>query len=368
MRDISESIYELLVELDDICRENEIEYCLEGSIARNAYFTNDIKTGVYEANISMDIDNIKKLYKVIEKFSKENRCFESVINTKKKRNFVIRYLNTNTFFLDLMHPNRSLNKGIRINIHLRTNRYDNPYLKEEKRLRIAWKCGANNIVTLRNNFCIIAKMKLKRMFLGELKVGKKVLQEWFTYNEKKIDYTNFEKYLAENGIDKNNMLTIMNEALAEKKTQTETFKMSELANYDEYSIIRREIPMFFVNGIEIPAFLYDEVTYVTIKGRNFPVPKHTELYLWFAMGVKHAFNLADKESENVIASELLSYKEIRKKYKKYFNKNRRLDKYLKREKVLRAIIRLPIRKMFDKFEDIFFNQRGQEPENRTVEL
>ena len=369
MRDISKSIYELLSELDELFRENEIEYCLEGNIVRDAYLRGSMNSGVYEANISMDTKNMRKLYSVIETFKREDRLFECPTNTKRKRDFVIRYLNTKTFFLDLKRPGRSINKCIRVNIYLRVNRYDNPLANKAKKLQIAWRSGTNNMVVLRNNFLRCSLMKFKRIIFGELSVGKKAVKKWLAYNEKQIDYSNFNKFHESKGISQNDLLDLMRNILVEKKEQSEAFKNSQLTNFEEYLEIRRELPVLTVNGTSIPAFMYDNLSYVNINDKKFPIPSPTELYLWFALGIKNAFNAAGEgENDNVIASELLSYDDMLKKYKPYFDKHKKKDRFLKKERIIRGIIRRPIRKMFDEFERIFFTERGYDTEGDASDL
>ena len=356
MRDISEAVFELLEEIDDICKENNIEYCLEDTVARDGYLSNRIKSGTYEANISMDTENIRKFYKVMESFSKEGRYFESIANTVNKRAFVARYLNTNTFYINLRKPNQAVNKCIRVNIHLRLNKYDNPNKAKARKLQIAWKCRANSFRVFYRNIIPCVLMKIRRSLFGELKVGRQVLEKWLSYNEAKISYDDYYEYLEDHEINPNNIVPIMKNAFEEKRSTDERMKMSELSNYDDYSIIRRKLPMLVVNGTQIPAFFYDELSTVTINGRQFPVPKEIELYLWFRFGICAGFNpIDDIANENVIASEVISYSEFRKKHDEYFRINRSLTRFAIRERHIRGAIRLPITRMFHEFERTFFS-------------
>lgn len=360
MRNTSEAVFELLEEIDEICREYEIKYCLEGTAVRDAYCINDFSNDITEANISMDTVNIKKFFEVMKDFKKENRLFESPLNTKKKRNFVARYLNTKSFYMDLKKTNEAVNKCIRVNIHMRLNKYDNPQKSKAKKLQIAWKCGANDIRVLYKNIIPCSIMKIARAILGEIRVGKKVWEKWISYNEKVINYDSYNEYLISNNVNLKNVIAIMREALSEKQNADEPLKMSEISNYSRYSIIRRRLPMLTVNGEEIPAFLYDELTEISIKGRKFPVPKETDIYLWFRLGIKKGFNIDSEDiNEDIIMSENISYDMFKQKHKKYLKKNRKLKKFFERERIIRGVIRLPITKMFKEFEKSFFNSDNE---------
>lgn len=367
MRDISEAVFELLEEIDDICKENNIEYCLEDTIARDGYLSNSIKIGSYEANISMDTENIRKFYKAMEGFSKEGRYFENITNTKNKRAFVARYLNTNSFYMNLRKPNHAVNKCIRVNIFLRLNKYDNPNRVKARKLQIAWKCGANRLRVLCRNIIPCALMKIRRDICGELKVGRQVLEQWLSYNETKISYDNYYAYLEKHGISPNDIVPIMKNAFAEKRSADERMRMSDLSNYDDYSIMRRKLPMLVINGQHIPAFFYDELSTVKIYGRPFPVPKEIELYLWFRLGIVAGFNpKADIANENVIASEVISYSEFRPRHEEYFKKNRALTRFATRERYIRDTIRLPITKMFNEFERTFYTPSNSDDEEKNL--
>lgn len=371
MRDISEAVFELLEEIDDICKENNIEYCVEDTVARDGYLSNSIKCGSYEANVSMDTENIRKFYKVMESFSKEGRYFESISNTKNKRAFVARYLNTNSFYMNLRKPYQAVNKCIRVNIHLRQNKYDNPNKAKARKLQIAWKCRSNSFRVLYKNIVPCALMKVRRELFGELKVGGQVLEKWLSYNEAKINFDDYYAYLEDHEINPDNILPIIKNAFEEKRSTEEGMKMSELSNYDDYSIVRRKLPMLVINGKQIPAFLYDELSTVTINGRQFPVPKEIELYLWFCLGISAGFNPnADVVNENVIASEVITYSEFRRKNDEYFRINRSLTRFASRERYLRGVIRLPITRMFREFERTFYSpaESVEEEENVLPEI
>ena len=351
MRYVNDVIYELLVEIDDICKENNIKYSLEGEVVRDAYCINNLGKNIIEADISMDTENIIKFYEVMKNFEKEGRIFESVLNTKRKRTFMARYLKTDTCYMDLRRTKKVVNKFMGINIHLRLNRYDNPNKLKAQKLQIAWKCGANKEMVLYKNFLRCLSMKCARLFLGEIRVGKCVWKKWIKYNKHKICYDNYNNYLKYNKIKPKDIVKIMREELCRKQDRDEVTE-----NNTEYAIIRRELPMVVVQKKEIPAFLYDNLAEITIRERKFLVPKETDLYLWFRFDINKGFSEDFNEiNGNIMVSEKFSCNEFEKKYADYFEKNKKMSKELQRHRIKRGIIMQPILKMYNEFEKVFFN-------------
>lgn len=96
MNEIQKNLYEMLVELDDICRKNNIIYYLAGGTALGAVRNEGFLPWDDDIDLYITRDNWLKLEKVLKKNIPENRSIITMKNTEYYYNPIPRYVNCNT--------------------------------------------------------------------------------------------------------------------------------------------------------------------------------------------------------------------------------------------------------------------------------
>lgn len=96
MDQLQGKLYKLLVEIDDICKRNDIEYYLAGGTALGAIRGGGFLPWDDDIDLYITRKNWHKLVKVMEKETPENRDFVCVENDPYYRNVVGRYIDTQT--------------------------------------------------------------------------------------------------------------------------------------------------------------------------------------------------------------------------------------------------------------------------------
>ena len=99
MNDIQKNLYEMLIELDDICRRNGIIYYLAGGTALGAVRNEGFLPWDDDIDLYITRDNWLKLEKALESEIPENRSIITMKNTDYYFNPIPRYVNTNTTLL-----------------------------------------------------------------------------------------------------------------------------------------------------------------------------------------------------------------------------------------------------------------------------
>ena len=99
MNELHEKLFGLLIELDDICRENDIDYFLSGGTALGAIRNQCFLPWDDDIDLFITRDNWNKLYDLVTNHPEvlpENRDLICIENTKYYRNPIIRYVDTST--------------------------------------------------------------------------------------------------------------------------------------------------------------------------------------------------------------------------------------------------------------------------------
>lgn len=99
MNELHENLFKLLIELDDLCREHDIDYVLSGGTALGAIRNQCFLPWDDDIDLFITRDNWKKLFELVTNHPEvlpENRDFICMENTKYYRNPIIRYVDTST--------------------------------------------------------------------------------------------------------------------------------------------------------------------------------------------------------------------------------------------------------------------------------
>lgn len=99
MNELHENLFQLLIELDDICNEHDIDYCLAGGTALGAIRNQCFLPWDDDIDLYITRDNWIKLRDLIEnnpEILPENRNFVCIENSPYHRNPIVRYVDTRT--------------------------------------------------------------------------------------------------------------------------------------------------------------------------------------------------------------------------------------------------------------------------------
>ena len=99
MNELHENLFKLLIELDTLCRENDIDYFLSGGTALGAIRNQCFLPWDDDIDLFITRENWKKLYELFSNnpdILPENRDLVCIENTKFYRNPIARYVDTST--------------------------------------------------------------------------------------------------------------------------------------------------------------------------------------------------------------------------------------------------------------------------------
>ncbi|MDE6413511.1 MAG: LicD family protein [Eubacterium sp.] len=96
MNEVQSNLYEMLIELDDICRKNDIIYYLAGGTALGAVRNQGFLPWDDDIDLYITRENWLKLEKVLENTNLESRSIVTMNNTDYYCNPIPRYVNCNT--------------------------------------------------------------------------------------------------------------------------------------------------------------------------------------------------------------------------------------------------------------------------------
>jgi len=99
MKNKEQVLKELLFELDDICRDNDIRYSLVGIEAAHLIEKNAFPNTFNSLTVAMTIGDVERLLKIVE--NKESLKVEYYLNNDRARNFGIRLYNNETLYVDV---------------------------------------------------------------------------------------------------------------------------------------------------------------------------------------------------------------------------------------------------------------------------
>ena len=108
---------ELLQELDEICKDNNLKYFLIGLNSLNAYLNNTIRNASRIVAVGMVQTDIDKFCQIIEKQNNSNRYVEGIFNNPNFLPVYVTYGNTNTTDFHMVALNRNIHHGIHIRLY-----------------------------------------------------------------------------------------------------------------------------------------------------------------------------------------------------------------------------------------------------------
>lgn len=117
MTDIQTKLMELLVEIGDICRRENIRFFLAESTALGAFKNGGFLKGDVDATIAMTADNAQKFMRAVKKEKRADRVLDSMVSNRRYPDFTLRYDNKNTLRLKL--PMEKITEAPHIGVQIR---------------------------------------------------------------------------------------------------------------------------------------------------------------------------------------------------------------------------------------------------------
>lgn len=138
MKDKMQIQFELLMEVDQICRENHLYYILCDNTAFYAYEQKSIQKIVGTPRIAMTMQDAERFGEIVGK-KMPDRYFESRKNSPDYVGFTASYGNKNTTKYDMFTGKNRINHGIEIEILYIVDSVNNPLQRKLNRiLEICW--------------------------------------------------------------------------------------------------------------------------------------------------------------------------------------------------------------------------------------
>ena len=182
MRSLQDVLITLLEELDDICKENDIEYCISGRTAESLVRKGIIEDYDSEIIVLMTVENAEKFITATNGNLKPDRAVEHMCNNPMFPNFGIRYTATDTFYYPLSNTSRYTikNRGIHIRIEIvRSQPSRGIAVKYNDMLEIGWRCNQNPYLGLRNPKRFISMSYVRALMVsGRGNLGKHLFNKW----------------------------------------------------------------------------------------------------------------------------------------------------------------------------------------------
>lgn len=118
MKDIQKKLLELLTDIDDICKRENIKYYLCDETAHGAIVNQCLYDNCYRANIAMTTDNVCKFIEAVKKENRADRIVDSMLSNKSYPDFTVSYGDSNTMIMDLSYPLAAKIPCVAVTIHM----------------------------------------------------------------------------------------------------------------------------------------------------------------------------------------------------------------------------------------------------------
>ncbi len=179
MKDIQEKLLELLTEIDNICKRENIKYYLCDETAHGAIMEQSLYDNCYRANIAMTTDNVCKFMGAVTKENRADRVLDSMLSNKSYPDFTVSYGDSNTMLMDLPYTLVGKVPCIAVTIHM--IRYKPQRLKKYYRItKTFWEvCQKDSAacVGFHKKMVVFACHVVKKLF-GENNIGRHLFKKW----------------------------------------------------------------------------------------------------------------------------------------------------------------------------------------------
>lgn len=132
MNDIQQKLFELLTDIDEICKREGIPYYLCAETALSASVTGKFFNSCAQASVAMTPENAMRFVAAVEKENRADRAMDSMLTNKHYPDFTLRYGDPSTLMLQLPASKALTRPFIAVTIHL--------IKYQPKRLNIVYRC------------------------------------------------------------------------------------------------------------------------------------------------------------------------------------------------------------------------------------
>lgn len=260
---IQSRCFELLDEIDAICEENGLMYCLSPRTAARAVMYGTLEAGNNVMEVCMPVDDALKFIEIVEGSSDGSRHIEYMGNSKRFPAFCIDYVNENTTFIEVKQGTNYSHHGIAVVIQMIRNDKESQL---GQLLETGWESNGYRLFSRLNPFYFISFGIVRLMML----IGRKALAKMI-----------FKK-----------LASIYGGSISGKKTFVKEFKKNKRT---------------FKKGT------FDNLKRMKLDEGEYPVPEDTETFLidfygpgWReiiinAPGAKNAIQMADVSYKEYMA-------------------------------------------------------------------
>jgi len=112
---------DLLMEIDEICRKNEIEYFLSPGLVKRAVEEVDFDEYYTTASVYMTLEDTLRFIQAFEENRPEGRSLDYLGNNNSYASFNVSYVNTETTFIDITRGWDFNEFGIKVVINIIRN-------------------------------------------------------------------------------------------------------------------------------------------------------------------------------------------------------------------------------------------------------
>ena len=180
MKSRMDVLRELLVELDQICRENNLKYTLIGDVAKELVENNAFPESFDYISVGMTLGDIHRLIKIVDNIN--GRQVEYFMNNKYARGLQFRFCNSNTTLINVKEIDNHVNYGFYIRIRPINDRRKTGF--KSKILKLAkgvWKGSCKTMASSNSKRKVL--VVLSKMIVGVL--GRENVRKWlYNYNYK----------------------------------------------------------------------------------------------------------------------------------------------------------------------------------------
>lgn len=264
MTEIQERMIELLDEIDDACKQNDLKYWLAGANALEGYLHQAFESKVRSLSIYMTLPDALKLQEYLLNQKRDDREVESLYTNDDFPNLMIKYCNTNTLYINLSRNSGIKCMGMAVTIII--------LRKEQGGIReFVSRVMENGWIYNYEDFPTAHLSEKRKRIMGITAFG---------IRHFKKQYKNLMLHLLENG---------------QRKVQY----ADELYRKPFGKPIRR-----------FKGNLFNETQFIEIEGKQYPIPKDVDKFFNSLYGLRWKMKefKQDTVGENIIVDPNLPYK------------------------------------------------------------
>lgn len=188
MTDVQKKLLELLTELDEICKRENIKYYLCDESAHAAVMGQNLYKNSCRVSVAMTPDNVRKFIEAVKKENRADRIVDCMMTNKSYPEFSASYCDSNTTMVELPYKEEGRKPYIGVTIHI-IRLKPKSFRKYYKLTKNIWEYCRKNVNEYPTVFkkTVVFGCKAVKTVLGEANLGRLLFKTWcsvFTSNRK----------------------------------------------------------------------------------------------------------------------------------------------------------------------------------------